>query len=186
MSISWKTVEDALHNWVVVGSGLDTQHVIWSRQSAPRPTPPYIAMSIANISQVGQDWIKVEDNVGGEAGEEVIHKARGQRKISLSLQCFGGESSGDASSYSVLELVRSKSRLPTIRDSLRNAGVGILSIGQITSLDGIVGVVKFEPRATLESLLILSSEVTELGTYIETVKVTNEITDNTFTVEIPS
>jgi hypothetical protein len=68
--IAWTTVEDAIQAWVVAGSGLASDHVVWADQpgqsGAPRPPRPagaFIEMSLAVAPAQGYDWYDRELNV---------------------------------------------------------------------------------------------------------------------------
>jgi hypothetical protein len=56
VSISWDTVERALQAWVVGGSGLPGNQVVWAGQNAARPDDPWISLNVTYIGGVGQDW----------------------------------------------------------------------------------------------------------------------------------
>jgi hypothetical protein len=103
------------------------------------------------------------------AGAEIISRARGTRTATVSIQAFpaAGVVGGATSARALLELVRAHAALPTRREALRVAGIGLAPLGAVSSIDGVIGSALFEPRATLEATLHLASEVTETGTYIE-------------------
>jgi len=54
-------MEDAIHAWVVAGSGLPAASVRWAQQTDPRPAGAYISVRIRSLRPVGQDWVDVED-----------------------------------------------------------------------------------------------------------------------------
>jgi hypothetical protein len=67
------TIENAVHAWVMAGSGLAADKVIWAQQEGPRPSGTYVALRFMSVRQVGQDWADVEDNplVVGDTVESV-------------------------------------------------------------------------------------------------------------------
>jgi hypothetical protein len=69
------------------------------------------------------------------------------------------------------------------RAALRQAGVGLLGFGPVQSIGGLLGGL-FEPRAVLEARLLISSEVTEMVTYVETVQVSDTLTGSEFEVTL--
>lgn len=117
-------------------------------------------------------------------GQEVTHTATGTRRATLTLQAFGGAGTGDSSPAAVLDTVQSKARLPTARDALLAAGIGIGSFGPVQSIDGVLGTTLFDPRAILAVELHLTSQVSEFSTFIERVQLENEDTGSTFEVEV--
>lgn len=182
--INWATIENALHAWVVAGSGLPAEKVIWAQQDAPRPAPPFIAMRLRNPQRIGQDWLDVVD-AGVTPGQEIQIKSRGTRTMTLSLQAFSAASTGINAAVMQLDAVRSVSNLPTVRDALNTAGLGLGPFEGVQSLDGVLSESVFEPRATMGALLFLSSEVSEFATYIETAEITNEIESPDVVFEVP-
>lgn len=153
MSIAWTTVETALHAWIVASSGLAANHVIWAQQNGPRPDGAFITMRLSTLRRVGQDWL--------EAPDSVTWRARGMRQGTLSIQCFGGAAVGAAGATQILDYVVSRSVLPSSRDVLQAAGIGLAKLGTVQSLDGVINTTVFEPRATLEARFFLAQEVTE-------------------------
>lgn len=55
--VNWDVVLAAMHAWVVGGSGLSDQKVVYGQQDAPRPEFPAITMRIANITELGSSWL---------------------------------------------------------------------------------------------------------------------------------
>lgn len=266
-------IEDAIHAWVVAGSGLAAGSVIWSMQAGPRPPAPYIAMRIANVTPIGHDWADVTETplvvaddtftaaisnvctatahglvtgdgpirltttgtlpaglslltnywiirlsadtfslasslalaIAGTAvditdtgsgvhtlsdtadterlGSELLLSARGMREAVLTFQAFAGPATGTLSAEARLGGVLAALALPTRKEALASAGVGIGRLGSIQSLDAIISSVTFEPRATLEVRFFFTSEVTETGNYIESVEIENE--DTGVITEVP-
>lgn len=108
------------------------------------------------------------------AGAEVEYRVRGQRRASLTLQAFNGAATGDTSPAWLLDTVIAKARLPSVRQALNAAGVGIASFGPVQSIDGVLGSADFEPRATLAVSLHLTAEVSEFSTFIERIQMQGE------------
>jgi len=59
--VDWKVIEDAIHEWVRVASGLDGDRVIWERGGGPRPTDTWIGMRRSLIPR-GRPWTEHETN----------------------------------------------------------------------------------------------------------------------------
>lgn len=60
--VDWDVVLAAMHDWVVAGSGLSDQNVVWGQQDAPRPAAPAITLRISNIAEFGPTWLDTIDN----------------------------------------------------------------------------------------------------------------------------
>ncbi len=182
--IAWTTVQAAIHAWVVSSSGLSAGNVIWSDQPGPRPSSPYIVMAVTGLIRIGQDAKNVTAVPFPTPGAEININLRGTRVLVLGLQCFDGSPVGAASGVGILEDVRTKQRLPTTHGLLSAAGVNVTRCGDIGALtSGSLGAARFEPRALMEVRINLSSEVTELATYIEVAEVTDDTRHKTFIVD---
>lgn len=187
MSIAWSTVRAAIAAWVRAGSGFDNEHVIWAQQGRPTPSGPYVELRVRSVRRRGQDWLTVTENVGGAPGQEIVHTLRGPRVLTLSMQCFSGTGPnvGAHSPVATLEAVLSAARLPNVHAALATAGVGVVPSADVMGLDGNLGFTVFEPRAIVEVKLHVTSEITELGTFIEFVELTSEDPLTPATVYVP-
>ena len=106
-------------------------------------------------------------------GQEVLHKQEGLRRAVVSVQCFGAPAVGVNRGESVLERMRSKLRLPASRRALKNAGIGVGSIGTTQQLGDETNKVAFEPRAVCEVTFFATSSESEAGSRIDFAKATN-------------
>jgi hypothetical protein len=171
---SWAQVENATRAWVVAGSSLPDAKVVWGEGGGPRPDAPCIALRIMGVRRRGHDWTAVEDASDPQPLADLVTYARGMRELRLTLQAFSGPSTGGG--LALLHGVIAALRLPTVREALAAAGVGVGSIGEIVNVGGAINWTHFEPRAVLEVTLHVSSEVADLGTWIESVEIETEAT----------
>lgn len=180
--MDWPTVQKGIQDWVE-GGGVTA---IWADQGGPRPSTPYISMQPYQLVVHGQDWDKVEINEGGDPGEEVIHRVRGPRELFVRLTCFAAVAVGATMPLAILNTVKTRRRLPSVKSLLQTAGCGVARFSTAVAVPGIIGT-KFEPRATMDVAIFLMEELTELGTLIETLEITNEIPepDDEFVVTLP-
>ncbi len=168
-AVSWTAIEDALRAWVLSASGLDDGRVIWSQQGGPRPDTPFVTLQIFTMKNVGQDWVNVEDADEGE----VEMKARGAREATLVMQCFATDAVGAAAAAMLLNQIITAARLPSNVDALNAAGVGLARFEPVQTISGVVGSTDWEPRATVSVRFFLAVEVSEPGTYIRSVQLSN-------------
>lgn len=177
------SIEAALHAWVVAGTGLPANQVHFAQQDAPQ-TRPMVTLRVMSVRTIGQDWINVEDNPDsdGDDGEEILILARGTREAVISIQAFGADAVGSAAPRALLEKLAARSRFPSLRDALDAANIGLAPLGAVLSMDGVIGSSSFDPRATLEARIFITSEVSETATYIESVELENLTTGDEFTV----
>ena len=184
MTIAIVTVEDAINAWIAAGSGFDADtNVIWAQQAAPRPATPYIALRMTLLEQHGQDWYDIRDAAVPAPGAEIDAVVRGVRKGTLNIACFGDAATGVNMPAMTLDNVMLAARLPSVRDALNIAQIGINGFSPIRSIDGGPTATVFEPRAILDCRFNVPTEVAETLTYIELVEVTDQITGEMFTVD---
>lgn len=113
--------------------------------------------------------VDTEDTV--RAGAEIRQVVRAWREASLSVQCYGTTSTGSANPMAVLLDVAESSQLPSIRNALDDAGVGVVTISEIRPIGAVINTTTFEPRAQMDVKLWLSTEVSETDTIITSVDV---------------
>jgi hypothetical protein len=155
--VDWTAIEDALAAWALAGSGLPVGSVIWAYQGGPRPQPPYLALSLTDVRQIGHDWADREDEPGGI---KLLH--RGPRMATLDLQLFGGV-------HPVAQLADTLSALGPFADELDHAGIGIGDTAPVQLVAGRVNTL-LEPRAVASVELHLFSELESYAEYIARVE----------------
>ena len=181
MTVGLTALENAIHVWAEASTGLPA---VWSKQQGTRPSGAYVELA-GTLRTVGQDWLDIEDAAAPSPGAEIEFKARGVRELELTVQCFGGSHRGATSGLGYLEAMIAKSRLPSHRDLLDAAGWTPASFEPTVDISGVIGGSVFEPRARFVCRGFAASEVSETGTYIEIVEITNLTTGDLFTVTSP-
>jgi hypothetical protein len=119
-----------------------------------------------------------------EAGAEVEHKIQGLREFILEVRCFDAAAVGDNMAVARLNNVITKSQLPSIRNALRVAGIGISRFEPVLDVTSVVGETVLEPRAHLRVIGYLADEVSENTTFIERTDLTDENFSQVTRVEI--
>jgi hypothetical protein len=170
--MNWTTLEDAIRSWVATASGLTT---IWRDDNGPRPATQFIDLS-ATVAPIGLGWTVYADAVPPDPGAELTETARFVRELTLSLRCFGAPATGPNHPAAVLESVLAQASLDAVRDPLNVAGWVPARSNPILKIGGPIGGSVFEPRAELTCFGLVSSEVVGTSTYIQIVKVTNNLT----------
>jgi hypothetical protein len=157
-------VENAIHAWVVSGSGLDAEHVIWA--GGPTPAGLYISMRIINVDSVSDDWLISRRTADGG----IVHHARGTRHPILELTCFAGERYGAKRAEMVLARVTAALVLPSVAAALRKGDVGVGTFEKARVVEGRRSGM-FDPRAIVEVMLHIKIDVSEVGGEFRTVQV---------------
>lgn len=177
MSAAWTTEkQEALRAWVVAATGLAAAKVLFARQpDGSRPAPPCVTIE-AEIEPEGVDWLDVEDNPDsdGNDGEEILHTARGNRRIFVTFTAYGTTQAAATSPLGMLADVMAKLELPAVMDVLETAEISIGEFSRIQTSSGVVAA-KQEPFAVLTATGFVASELTEAGTYVSTVDGEGEI-----------
>lgn len=108
-------------------------------------------------------------------GAEITSYSRGMRRCRLVMTCFAASATGIGSAMGILEAVAAKANLPARRAALRAAGIGVPVFGAAQAAGGALNPAYFEPRAVKEAVFFPASEVSETGTYVEYVGVTQQV-----------
>jgi hypothetical protein len=104
------------------------------------------------------------------AGAEMTAKSFGMRRVRVTFQAFATDAFGNNAAGPLLDSV--VTALPRRASTLRAAGVCVLDCNAVTTSGGVIDSSIFEPRAVLEIVLSLASEVDEPTTRIERALVT--------------
>lgn len=175
MSALTSAIEEAIFDWVVAGSELDEDHVIWEDERGPQPQGCYIAMQVGDERSFGADWSKTSlIESSDEDNGEIMYTLTGTRVLTLVLECFAaGEDWQTARPAARLARVITARRLPSIAFALSQARVGIGTIQPVQVLK-LERAKIFESRARVEINLHLVAQVSETAPWIETVELTVE------------
>lgn len=128
-----------------------------------------VAIDVTSVGVGTHTLVDTEDTL--RAGQELKYVLGGRRRVSLQIQLFAEAVSTVASAHAKLDDLIERSRLPTIRDALRAAGVSILQFGPVQAIGTVMNRTSIDPRATLTVTLLLPSEVIENGSFIEFVEI---------------
>jgi len=153
--------EDAIYQWVVYGSGLAPEQVIWANVggsvAGPAPSGLYISMRIVDVDSVSDDWLISRRENGG-----VVSHARGTRHPTLELRCFAGEATGARRAELVLARVTAALELPSVGKVLRKGDVGVGTFGKVRVMPGTRSGM-LDPLAMVEVQLHIKVDVSEPG-----------------------
>ncbi|HZJ65165.1 MAG TPA: hypothetical protein VFD36_16755, partial [Kofleriaceae bacterium] len=151
--------EDAIYQWMLTGSGLSPEQVIWASagNGGPSPSGLYISMRVIDVDQVSDDWL-IPRRVGGS----IVHHVRGTRHPMLELRCFAGESTGVRRAELVLARVMASVMLPSVAKALRAGDVGVGTAGKVRVMPGVRSGL-LDPFAMVEVQLHIKIDVSEVG-----------------------
>lgn len=80
--LAMTTIEDAIQSWIVTGSGLASDHVIWAAQGAPRPVGEFIDMRLF-VAMRGRDWLDRIDNIFTIATQAITAVSAGADTLTI-------------------------------------------------------------------------------------------------------
>lgn len=114
------------------------------------------------------------------AGEEILYVSRGQLRVTLTVECHSALGTKSNMAAAILQRVAGRMNLPSQRDLLEEAGVGVIEVEPVRSVRGHSDALMFEPRAVLDIQLAIVSEESEPGTIIQTADIQPTINDVEF------
>jgi hypothetical protein len=167
MAINWEAVEAALFTWVQTASGLNANNVIWSDQDFEPPDDDYVTLRLGDLVRVGQDGLTHIFDAGQPNGEEIEFRTKGVREFVVSVNAFTNQTGGGTGARALLDKIQAALALPSKRDALNAAGVGVLDEGRVQNLSQL-GAADFVGRATLEVRMMITQTASEKTGYIAT------------------
>lgn len=135
--MSWVDVENALQFAVARASGYTTDRVFWSYQNVNEPELDHIKIHLGGEKVVGIDRLHITQDLARPNGQEIKQEVQGVREVPFEIECFTADTLGDLAARRVLELTRTKLRLPDVRSRLRKAGVAPFDLGDVSYVPDI-------------------------------------------------
>lgn len=175
----WGDIEDAIHAWIVAGSGLNASQVIWATQDGPQPqSRPFVTIRIGDLIALGaHDEAIIVDHTGDltppDPGEELEERVVGVREFGVSVQVFSDAKVGAASGRYYASRIQTALALPAVRFALNEVGLSPFDAGRVREISAILDSA-FEARFLLEARFYVVEELSEYETYISHVEVTDE------------
>lgn len=176
--IAWDAVENAVRAWVLAATGLGESAVYFADQSVPASElAPRIVVRVGDVLQVGTDALSHDYSAARPAGAEIEYTARGPRELVVSLQAFAPTTTGSGNTArSLLAACQAALGLPSVRDTLNAAGLGVLQEGNVQRIPGTSSNAP-EDRAVLDTRFCLGQTTTERTGYIATVELVPTLTE---------
>jgi hypothetical protein len=169
VSIDYATVQEAIRDAVVAGTGLDDGQVMWAYnayQGGERPAGErFVTLQLGPSISHGIDGYDATTDLGRLVGSEVELKSTTVQEFGVYISCFGGTVIGNTSAYSTLERFRNRLGLPSVRDKFTLAGLSPFDGGNVRNVPSIEGT-KFESRAVLEMRCYLDVAESEFAGFI--------------------
>lgn len=138
-----------------------------------------------DITGAGTGTIKLVDTPDTlRAGEELIALSRGYLRVTLELRAHSAVGVGNEMAVALLQRVRSRQQLPSMRKILQDANIGYVDADRVRAIMGTRDAVLFEPRAYLDVHLDIPFQDSEPLTIIERVRATNLLSGRTFEVRL--
>lgn len=176
--IAWSSIEDAVRAWVLSASGLAAEAVYFADQAVPASElGARIVVRLGDVLQVGTDALEHTYSDARPVGAEIEYTARGPRELVVSLQAFAPATVGSGTTArSLLAACQAALGLPSVRDALNLAGLGVLQEGAIQRIPGTSSNAP-EDRAVLDTRFCLGQTTTERTGYIATVELVPTLTE---------
>jgi hypothetical protein len=155
----------ALSAWVIAATGLDDARVVWTGKAIGLGLPPpYVTFNFQTVRQIGQPRLSTVEREAqyADPGEELESLVETSHESVVTLTAWAADPTP------VLLDIQRKASLPSIRNALRAAGVGLAECRLITESNGVV-----DGRAAMSVRLYTRETVTEYLTYVSTAEATN-------------
>lgn len=182
MPFDWRAAEDAIRQWLMVGSGYPDQRVIHLDDNGNRPAQDYIGFALGGLRPLGHDDVVTTTDLGQPNGSQIKIEVSGERESTLEVQAFTRSRNAEAAARAVLSRVQTAVGLPSIRAALAAAGVVVFDRGEINYLPAVIAS-EFEGRGVLSCRLYCTEDVSERTTWIEHVEVLDEDTGNVIHID---
>lgn len=168
-AIDVNTIKHTVRAWVIRGSALADDHVIWTLGKRA-PSGPYIHLRL-KIDTIGQDLVRSTPNPTPTSGNDATYTVVGSRLVTLTITCYSSDdiNSGARSVEQILNDVLTAASLPSVSDSFRAAKIGSLKFGTVESAGAIIDTSFFEPRAVVTVTFHTVAQMSETGPAIDSV-----------------
>lgn len=170
-------LENAVRAWVLAGSNLPDGKVIFSDQNGVSPIPgPAAIIRFGDLSPIGVDATSHDYDVSRPAGQEIEFTVEGVREVVVEVSFFAADTVGNASARATASACATAVHLPSIRDALNAAGVGVMQVSAVRWVPSVDGG-KQLGQAVLEARLVLRQTASERTGYISEVEYNQTITE---------
>lgn len=186
VAINFEALENAIRAWVQPASGYIDDLVLFGDQDTDAPAGDHILIRVGDLLHRGSTPAVKRSLTAGSppAGEEITQTVSGARELLVSIQAFTQATMGNASAKAVLSKVQAALELPTVREALNAAGLGVQDVGDVTGVPEYFGA-DLEGRAVLDVRFMLVQTGTEKVGYIQTVEVTDLASGQVRTITLP-
>jgi hypothetical protein len=163
-------IEDAVRTWLKTATGMADGAVIIADQDGPSPTTDYLSVRIGETPPVArQAEQQTSTDLGQPAGQEVQLTAVVDRYATVTVSAYTSKTTGGSSNaVDLLEKAANAISLPSIRQTLNDAGLGVVEVGSVKNLSAVARS-NFEGVAALDVRFSLRQTVSERTGYISKV-----------------
>jgi hypothetical protein len=146
-------------------------------------TTDYVTISLGGAKRLGGPPGVQIRWLGKDAprNQEVELKAETLAEFPVRLQAYSKETTGNSSARAYLEAAQASLQLPSFREQINDAGLGILEVGDIQVINAAYAA-QIEGRAAMDLRLGYRQTATEKVGYIASVTLEDESTSEQFTV----
>lgn len=178
MPTSEKALEDAIRQWVLVGSSYGAQRVLWKFHNDNAPDADYIAIALGELTSIGIDQKSWATDLGRPIGTEIEQKFSGDREFPVTVEAFTGKTTSDmaeSTARAVLRRVQNALNLSSVKELFYMAGLSCFENGSISWLPAIK-LSDFQGRAILTVRFYIHDDISEFVGYIDKVELLDKST----------
>jgi hypothetical protein len=184
--MSWEDIENAVQSVIAKASRLPVEQVVWSYQDVNEPTLDHLIITFGGAIAIGVDRVKTSQDLSRPNGMEIRQQVCGVREVPLELEAFTSATTGSTAARHLVETIRSRLRLDSMRAELNRAGISVFDSSPVNWIPYIPSA-QFRGRATctLRCYVPVIDAVEYVG-YIARVRGTAHVTGGQRgTVDVP-
>lgn len=118
-------------------------------------------------------------------GQEVTRTVSGVRDVVLSINAYAQAPQGPNAAVMLLNDLRSSRFLPSQKDTLRGAAIGVHEMSPVHNIGAVVANTQWESRAHMDVHLYVPASLSEFGTYIQETSGTGTFVGETGQTTVP-
>lgn len=177
-------IEAAVYEFIAgVAAPLGLADIRWADQNAGEPQGNFITLRLGDLVPHGQDALVDATDLTRAAGQEIELRVRGERDLTVSVQCWTTATVDAGTAADVLDDVQASLSLPTRRAILTAAGLYPFEVGPVQNLSALEEEGSdFIGRALLEFHCHVATSISEFAGYIATVGLVDADAGTTYDV----
>lgn len=165
---SYDAIENAIHDQIVLASGLDPTKVIWDSQSRERPPSDFIDLNISELETLDPATNEEEQSYDANRpnGSQIQITTVEDVELKVMIQYYAVPPSGKTTAHARLAAVRTYLGREDVTDALWEDWIGLTNVGAVKRIPKVLEA-EYESRAMFEATFRFKLSSTQFTTWIE-------------------